>query len=107
MTDAELLVASGLLVLGGLCALAAGVYLRRSGDVVLVAGVRREAVTDEAGLARLVGTYTAGVGAATVLLGVAYPLLQAATRSLATALYLVAVFVALVPVWRRRGRYTE
>jgi hypothetical protein len=102
----ETLVAAFLVVLVGFFTFGIGYYVRLSGDVTLVAGYRRLAVTDEDALARLVGTYTAGVGVATALLGAGFPLLGEPSWPLLFGGYLAGIAVSVALVWYRARRYT-
>jgi len=103
---AETLVAAFLVVLVGFFTFGIGYYVRLSGDVTFVAGSRRMDITDEDALARLVGTYAAGVGVVTALLGGVFPFFADSTRPLLFAGYLAVLVVSLAVVWLRARRYT-
>jgi uncharacterized protein YqgC (DUF456 family) len=104
--DVETLVAAFLVVLVGFFTFALGYYIRLSGDATMVAGYRRLEITDEDALARLVGTYTAGVGVVTALVGGVFPFFPEPTHPLLFGGYLAALAVSVALVWLRARQYT-
>jgi hypothetical protein len=97
------------LALTGVAALtlaAVGYRIRFWGDVWLVAGYDPDRVTDEAGLARLVGTAVLGLAALTVAVGVADTFVLASTGVLWTGYTLAVCVVAGSLVWAS-DRYTS
>ncbi len=101
--DAEAVVVVAVMTATGAGIAWLGHHIRTTSDVTLVAGVRRNQVADEGGLARLVGGVTVGVGLATVALGLLHPLLSTAGRVVAWSVYTVGVLA--VAWWtRRRGQ---
>mgnify|MGYP000123809698 CR=1 FL=1 len=103
-TDSETLVAVALMLLGGAVIGYLGYRIRYRGDVVLIAGYDPERVTDDEGLADLVGGVVIALGLVHVVFGLAmlyFPL------DLAFWLvYLVAMFVGLGVVQVRGRQYT-
>jgi len=103
-TDQETLLAVALVLLGGAVVCYLGYRIRYRGDVVLIAGYDSERVTDDEGLAALVGGVVVALGLVHVVFGLA---LLAVPPTLEFWLaYVAAMAVGLGVVQVRGRRYT-
>jgi heme/copper-type cytochrome/quinol oxidase subunit 3 len=84
-----------------------GVLIRYYGMVELVAGYDPEAVTDEAGLAAFVGTYTLLIAGATAAVGVAVFLQVFENSTILWSAYTVAVVLLTVRLVVGAQQFTE
>jgi hypothetical protein len=103
-TDSETLFAVAFMLLGAAFICYLGYRIRYRGDVVLIAGYDSERVTDDEGLADLVGGVVIALGLVHVAFGLGmlyFPLDLAFWLA-----YLAAMFVGLGVVQVRGRRYT-
>jgi hypothetical protein len=103
-TSTETLVAVAVLLGAALVVTYLGYRIRYRGDVVLIAGYDADRVTDEEGLAGLVGGVTVALGLAHVGFGLG--LLVAPPNLAFWTVYLVVLFAGLGVVQVRGRRYT-
>jgi hypothetical protein len=104
VTDPETLLAVVLMLLAGAVICYLGYRIRYRGDVVLIAGYDAERVTDDEGLADLVGGVTIAVGLVHVVFGLG--LLYFPPGLAFWLVYVAALFAGLGVVQVRGRRYT-